>query len=616
MLLMLGGAVCAAWGQQPAGPKPDAPKGRKPDPWPATWAKIIDEKVIFKVTNELGITTDRAPGPMKLSPDGTRLLYVRRRVLEPDERGRIRWGHDLILLDLETRQQKVLPVPSYVEPCNEMLLWMLSMNIFDAAGKRIVLGAGVDKNKNGQFDDQEERQQLAIYDIPEDKLIRLGLTGQRLVASFDQTGGRLIVCTVERRREDLGVYVTPADKLKLKKLNIWGLPLIACPVADVIPLVLPSSRRGVRTTREPAPPELVLYDLKEEKVIAALPTRHADTLDLEQRSPQWTADGRFLYYIDVAPGPAGDRRKQRSRLSRIWDRKSNKLYQAVPNLVAIGPGPTSTTMMLTSHDMGQGLAIHDPASHTAWMVQGEWIRVTGALGSIVSYSGPAVRPVSVQGNYVLYVRQIGSREWGVCRGRIELPLPDQAATGKVGPEMPIQLMQRKVASPREALENMAKALRYGNKYDFVACFDVSDEQARKLEALAGLRIAQSRFFRALMNAYGQGAVEKHIRERLTDETWIEKVTFDVSGDKATCIIKPEQSTKHFVKKDGSWHMVAEDVAGLSNEEVMLLSIAAEVYRAAMEKIGRQGYTAKKILEELDLPRRPVKGKKPTTRPGS
>ena len=121
-----------------------------------------------------------------------------------------------------------------------------------------------------------------------------------------------------------------------------------------------------------------------------------------------------------------------------------------------------------------------------------------------------------------------------------------------------------------------------------------------------------------MNAYGQGALEKHIRERLTDERWIENINFKVSGDKATCIVQPEQSTKHFVKKDGGWKIVADDVTGLSDEGVMLLSIAAEVYRAAMEKIGREGYTAKKIFEELDLPRRGLKKAKPapTTRSGS
>lgn len=119
-----------------------------------------------------------------------------------------------------------------------------------------------------------------------------------------------------------------------------------------------------------------------------------------------------------------------------------------------------------------------------------------------------------------------------------------------------------------------------------------------------------------MNAYGQGALEKHIRERLTDERWIENINFKVSGDKATCIVQPEQSTKHFVKKDGGWKIVADDVTALSEEGMVLLSIAGEMYKAAMEKIGREGYTAEKIFEELDLPRQPVKGKKPTTRPGS
>lgn len=611
-MLMLGGAVCAAWGQQPAGPKPAAPKDRKPVPWPATWAKIIDEKVIFKVTKELGVATDRAPGPMKLSPDGKRLLYVRRRVLKPDEQGRIRWGHDLILLNLETRQEKLLPVPSYVEPCNEMLLWMLSVNIFDADGKRIVLGAGVDQNKNGQFDGRKERQQLAIYDIPQDRLNRLDLFGQRLVATFDSRGRRLIVCTAERRGEDAGIYITPADKLKPKKLSFWGLPLSTCPVSDVMVLLLPSGREGPRDAGEPISSKLVLYDLKRERVIAMLPTYHEDTQDLEQYSPQWTADGRFLYYIDVAAGSGGIRWKRRQLLTRVWDRKANKISRIIPNMVAIGPGPTATTMMLTSSDRGQGLAIHDPESHTAWLVRGQWVRVTGTSGDVVSFSGPAARPIIAQGNYILYIRRLASQDWAVCRGRIELPLPKQAA-GEVG-EMPMAMIQRKVSSPREALRNMARAVRYGNKYAFVACFDVSAEHTRKLAAVARLKIAQTRLFQAIMTAYGPDALEERLRERLTDESWIENINFKISDDKATCIVQPVQSAKHFVKKDGSWKIVADDVAALSEEGVVLLFIAAEMYKAAMEKIDKEGYTSQRILEELDLPAGPVKKTKPPTAP--
>ncbi|MCK4275360.1 MAG: hypothetical protein KAX78_02530, partial [Phycisphaerae bacterium] len=276
-------------------------------------------------------------------------------------------------------------------------------------------------------------------------------------------------------------------------------------------------------------------------------------------------------------------------------------------------GPTATTMMLTSCDRGQGLAIHDPESHTAWLVQGQWVRVTGTPGNIVSSSGPAARPIIAQGNYILYIRQLASQDWAVCRGRIELPLPKQA-TGKAGKEMPIAMMQRKVSSPREALRNMARAVRYGNKYAFVACFDVSTVHTRKLAALAGLRIAQTRLFQAIMTTYGPDALEKRVRERLTDEKWIENINFKISGDKATCIVQPGQSAKHFVKKDGGWRIVADDVAALSEEGMVLLFIAAEMYKAAMEKIDKEGYTSQRILEELDLPMGPVKKTKPPTAP--
>ena len=71
LAILAGCGVCAAMA-----PKDD-------DKTPA--AKLVDEKVIFKLPAD----RDTAPhlGVMKLSPDGKRLLYIRRKRLDTGEKG-------------------------------------------------------------------------------------------------------------------------------------------------------------------------------------------------------------------------------------------------------------------------------------------------------------------------------------------------------------------------------------------------------------------------------------------------------------------------------------------------------------------------------------------------
>ncbi|MBL7133497.1 MAG: hypothetical protein ISS78_05315 [Phycisphaerae bacterium] len=379
LLIAAGCGVCAAMA-----PKDD-------DKSPA--AKLVDEKVIFKFTGDKDTAPGRDPGSMKLSPDGKRLLYIRRKRLEVGKGSPTR-AYEVRLRTLAGGEEVVLPIPAYT--WDDIPRMMISMNVFDAAGKRIVLGIGVDKNNDGLHKHREEKLQPAFYDIAKDKVTKLDVTDEIVLPTFDRTGKGLIIIAATEKARTGKMYTTPADKIKLKECGTWGLPRSTCPTADVIPLLLPpkrdaDGRRGKW--------EFVLYDLANDKIAAKLPMDERNTM-LDDYNPQWTADGRYLYYVDVKMAEAGGRRVT---FTRIWDRKEGKLAGEIEKAVAIGPGPTKTTMVLSRRRMSS-LMIHDAASGKTWQLA----------------SGQPIRPASVTSKYILYVKFNGE-ERTLCRARIALP---------------------------------------------------------------------------------------------------------------------------------------------------------------------------------------------------
>ncbi len=379
LAILAGCGVCAAM----------APK----DDNKAPAAKLVDEKVIFKFTGDRDTAPGLDPGSMKLSPDGKRLLYIRRKRLDVGKGSPTR-AYEVRLRTLAGGEEVVLPIPSYT--MDDIPRMMISMNVFDAAGKRIVLGIGVDEDNNGLHDYRKEKLQLAFYDIAKDKVTRLDVTDDIVVPTFDRTGKSLIMIVATEKGRTGKMYTTPADQIKLKELGTWGVPRSTCPTADVIPLILlpkpdADGKRGK--------PGFVLYDLANDKIAAKLPVHERNT-KLDDYNPQWTADGRYLYYIDLKM-PEGDNR--RVILTRIWDRKEGKLAGEIEEAIALGPGPTKTTMVLSGSSRTSSLKIHDAASGKTWKLA----------------SDQPIRPTSVTSKYILYVKSNG-QEKTLCRARIAL----------------------------------------------------------------------------------------------------------------------------------------------------------------------------------------------------
>ena len=108
--------------------------------------------------------------------------------------------------------------------------------------------------------------------------------------------------------------------------------------------------------------------------------------------------------MDSEPGPDG--RPRRKFETRIWDRTTAEQAGDVPRAVAIGPGPTKTSMVLCSLDdrSVSVLMVHDLPAGKLWKVAG----------------GP-VCPISMQGKHLLYVKPSADGKETLYLARIELP---------------------------------------------------------------------------------------------------------------------------------------------------------------------------------------------------
>ena len=317
----------------------------------------------------------------RLSPDGRYLLYVRvKQVAWPADGGgpaRQQRSYRLILRDLKSGKDKPLPIPAYLE--DFVLMPVVSGNVFDLGGRKIALGVAVDANGDGLHDYRTEKMQAVVYDIASDKLAKQPVIRMAVVPTFDRTGNGLIITAMGHDAENSQLLTTPLGKPKLRQLGKWGLPRGVCPTAQVLAMLTPPN--GVFP---PSRYKFVLYDLKADKQITEMPT-HEKCNMLSQYCPQWTADGRYLYYADVKLEMI-DGRQERKYLTRIWDRTKGREAGIVPDVVPIGPGPGKSTMVVAK-DRGRGqMSLHDAATGDSHTLGKETMTAIAAEGKYLLYA--------------------------------------------------------------------------------------------------------------------------------------------------------------------------------------------------------------------------------------
>ena len=316
--------------------------------------KIVKETKIF-VLDKSRDFTENLVHSMRISPDGKTLLYVERL---PQDDNQNRRGYRLCLRDIKTGKDTVLPgAPS---GSDDFLVAYVSMYPFDATGKKIILPVCVSEN-NEPVSPGNGQMQLNVYDIATGKLTELDLTASMLFPSYDASGKNIIVFMMFEtdRGPDLElskIVVSPSNKIKFRKIGTMGLPRTPCPIGDILPILLPPNRKNPGGPKES---DLIVYDMKANGKIASLPLLSGSKLD--DFNPQWTGDGRYLYYVDYQEKLPSEGIMRSKQLMRVWDRKKLVEKSVTEDLIPIGPVPGKAGMIVVD-EKNHSYSIHNPVS--------------------------------------------------------------------------------------------------------------------------------------------------------------------------------------------------------------------------------------------------------------
>ncbi len=363
--------------------------------------KLVGEKKIMELTDAERVYESNGMHSMRLSPDAKYLLFGRRKLFAGKS------GYELVLRDIKANRNKFLPSPAHDD---DFITYFLTMRPFDAGGKHIVLPADTDGNANGVMG-FDKKIQIGVYNIAKAKLRTMDCKTGYVIPTFDSKGKDLVVMTISGYITG-EVFTTKADKWAPKEFSKWGLIRSINPAAPIMPILIPKHESGE------AKAVMALYNVRTAKKLAVLPI-HRHNSKLDNYNPQWTTDGRYLYYVDFEDADNEDAsgRPRRGKLvSRIWDRKKAKVVATVGDCIPVGPGPGKDTMVLVKRDKavasGSRIFLHSPTGV-------EWILGDGSQ-----------RPISTQGKHIVYVRKDADGKEFICMAEISLPVKKDATKTK------------------------------------------------------------------------------------------------------------------------------------------------------------------------------------------
>ncbi|MDP6634895.1 MAG: hypothetical protein QGG42_08365 [Phycisphaerae bacterium] len=364
------------------------------DAKPKPAVKIVKETKIFKLDDSRDVRENAGMHSMRLSPDGKTLLYMQQ---IPQANKQTRRGYRLLTRDIKTGKDAVMPgAPS---GSDDFLVAYISMRPFDAAGKNLVIPVGVGQD-NEPVQIGKGQMQLGSYNLATGKHKKLDLTAPVVFPSYDAAGKNLIVFAMFTRdgRPDMPsskIVISAVDKIKFKQISVVGMPRSPCPAGDLLPVLLPPNRQDPNVGRKAG---FVLYDTKADKQLLMLPIQSGNKLD--DYNPQWTADGRYLYYVDSENDAGPDGRMRRKSITRIWDRKKAVEHAILEGVIPVGPAPDKSAMILKPED--GGCKIHNPAT----------AKTTPLLSS-------ETRIINADGRFLLYVKTLKDGSKSVYRAEIK-----------------------------------------------------------------------------------------------------------------------------------------------------------------------------------------------------
>lgn len=322
----------------------------------------------------------RTPFTFRLSPDGTRVLYARvsggvKDLDLPAGQPGERVADELVVREIASGKEVVMdarPGPGIVDVHTRF-------GPFDPKGQWLAL-----TTQTGALLDQGgKNMEVLLCEVATGRAEATGIVAGMVMARFDRTGERLLVS-----KQVETSLVGRADLKAAKPLALRGFVQSVCPTADVVCGFVPPARQpppppaapGVPPARpKRPPPRLVLFDYATDKEIAELPVHEANSA-LDDVETQWTADGRYLLYVDN-DGPDA------ARGTRVWDRTAGEAIAFIPGRTPVGPGPTPSTMVLNASDekTGRAATLYDAATGAASPFGDGQIDVVHAAGGTVLY---------------------------------------------------------------------------------------------------------------------------------------------------------------------------------------------------------------------------------------
>lgn len=158
-------------------------------------------------------------------------------------------------------------------------------------------------------------------------------------------------------------------------------------------------------------------------------------------------------------------------------------------------------------------------------------------------------------------------------------------------------------TPKDTLMNMVNALKAADKKAFMDAVHVPQDATPAVEAMFETMAIMMDFTRAMEKEYGQEALAG--RGPMSGAKMLDfdesKLQVKVEGDTATATIPDEKEPIKLVKKDGKWKVdLSDQMPPPDQRKEMIEGVAVmkKAVGAARGKIGKEGYTAEKVMQEF------------------
>ncbi|MBW8015605.1 MAG: hypothetical protein FVQ82_05420 [Planctomycetes bacterium] len=261
----------------------------------------------------------------RLSPSGTHLIYPRMVPATPPD---YETTFKMIAYEIATGKEKNIEVslPRGYESV------YTRFNFFNPAGDKLVMAKFLKQGSGRQTE-------IVYYDFKKNKVVSVGIKGQSDIAMFDNTNENILV----NKSRSGTVIKADLSGVQSKVIQMGGwvhTPSMFSPYAAVfVTKRTPERKAGLQ-----------MWNMKTAKKVADVPVNEKnDALDDVQG--HWTADGRYFFYLDLFKKIGED---GLSPVSWVWDVEKNEHAAELFDAMAVGYGPTKTTMVMAAGVNGEG----------------------------------------------------------------------------------------------------------------------------------------------------------------------------------------------------------------------------------------------------------------------